>query len=256
MCFDPVSLGIMAVGTGLSMAGGAANKASAQQAQNQSNALNAMASIAANNDLINSLHKQDAYSAQNKQDIQPAFDAFGANFEPQRQQFSAQNADRATKAIYSAPTDHPALTNTDNNQTANEIAKRLSDRLAYSATNAKNAAELNSYGGAFANADNVEQGAARNINTTNSLSRLEASMLPQRQQFDMYPYQAAQSYIKPNTNGSILQGVGNVFSTLGGSGRFSGGFGGGGMSVANTAANHPGAGLDIAGPGFGLPLYG
>lgn len=245
MCFDPVSLGAAAIGGGLSLAGGAMNRASAQQAQNQANALNAMASIAANNDLFNSLKKQDAYTAQNQEALQPAFNAYDpSTFEAGRQKLAADNTQKATQAIYGAPTDHPALTNTDNNQTSNEIAKRLADRLAYSAGNAKNAAELNSYGGAFTNADNAGQGAARAINTTNSLSRLEASMLPQRQQYDAYPYQAAASYIKPNTNGSILQGIGNVFSAFGGS-RIGGGMTSG---MTNPFASIPGSDLSTGGP--------
>ena len=222
MCFDPVSLGMAALGTGSSVLGGIMNqdaqtKQLGQIAQDNANAATVSNAVLskfedtqkANQDVNNAtLAKTYAFT-------DPA--AFGANQDSIASD-STNNAKTAIGALL-AGQKAPALTGTDNGQTANEIAMRTGVATGKSIRDATNSAKLGAYGTNFAQLGLKEADSARGIDTMNQTARGQAGVLKTDE--DNAALQARRYIAGPNYGlGTALQGLGNIFASAGGSGYF------------------------------------
>ena len=133
---------------------------------------------------------------------------------------SAQNANNAITSVL-AGSKAPALTNTDNGQSAAEIQRRTTERTNVSRQNAGNAATLGAFGTGLANVGLAQQDANRQIDATNAEARRQTGMLQTDQQnaaLQARQYVAPALYnTSPSTAGSLDQGLGSLGLSLAGS---------------------------------------
>lgn len=243
MCFDPVSLTIAALGEAASVGGGIMN---AQAQADQAAAIaqdNANAAAASNKVLSAFEDTQAANQATNNASLTPVYGAIDpATFQANQAAIAQNEGDQASKAIAAtlASVPQPTLTNTDNGQSAKAIADRIASRTGVSVQDAQNAAKLNSFGQAFSDLGLTETDANRKIDTVNTNARAQAALLPTDEQNAALQ---ARRYIAPadTMTGTALQGLGNLFATVGGSGLAKSGLSGlsnifsiGNPSISNT----------------------
>jgi hypothetical protein len=220
MCFDPVSLGALAIGTGASIGGGMLTRgAQAEQQQQQMNENLASAGVR-NQMLLNFLNQQRKYQDQNSAAFKPITAAIDpTTFRAAQATDTANRTNAGTTAINDFTGAAPAVatTGTDpNNQVQAEIARRSGVETGKSLRDVGNEAKLKGFGDVFGDLGLTTNDAARKIDTTNSFARTDASLLPEQQQLAAAPF----SQPVPQTGsalGSILSGVGNIAATFGGS---------------------------------------
>ena len=137
-------------------------------------------------------------------------------YQANQQQVANTSAGNANNAISSLLADSraPALSNTDNGQSAAEIANRTAARTDISRQTANNASTLNAYGTNLANLGLSQTDANRQIDATNAAARRQAQILPTDEQnaaLQARHYVAPALYnTTPSTAGSLDQGLGSL----------------------------------------------
>jgi hypothetical protein len=248
MCFDPVSLALAAGGTAASVIGGSMNadaqqKAAAAQMQDNQNAANASNAVLQKFNAAQGVNQSANNAALGGTLGMVAPGAFQAN----QAAIAGAASNNASSAIAStlAGVKQPTLTNTDNGQTAAAIAARTGVMTGQSVRNANNAATLGAYGTNFAQLGLGEANSARQIDTTNNLARRQAQLLPTDEQ--NAALQARQYVPGPDyTAGTALQGLGNIFATMGGSGAGSRAVNGAGSFLSGLAPSISNPGLNLS----------
>lgn len=210
MC-DPLSIGTLAAGTGLSLLGG--NAAKSQQVSQMAAAQNA-----ANAVLDKHLAKQQGFSDQNR----GIADAATAYFDPTAQA-AAQDANSQKRealllgnitdtsgqmpevgsGAYAGGTDLVKKTNADRLKTAFDLATNK----------AKANAKLGSYADTWQGNDENITDAARREGTVNKLSAMDASLISPEQTLAQYS-----AYQIPSVWPGVAQSVGGLLGGLAGSG--------------------------------------
>lgn len=206
MCFDPISLGILAAGTAASAGGGmmARNEALTNE-QNQA--------LAKNAELRRTIGRQKQFGDENANVLSDAI----SKFAPQTQGAAGMAADtKRENAVVGNMTppqttadavplgDTPAVIK-------NAYASRIADKFAKATDEARAKAKFGSYGDVWTNNNLGITGAARNVDTTNTFARDDASLLPAKQDLGAY------SVWKPSSGiGETLQGLGNLAAAYGG----------------------------------------
>jgi hypothetical protein len=209
MCFDPVSLALMAASTAASVGG---NVISNNEAEKNMKAQQ----VARNQVLDQFLKKQNGYQDQNAAAFDKQTDSMSADQNAQSQTEAVDNRNAAIeRATGTEPTSASAipLSGSAPSVVKQEIAKRVGDAFTAATDNVKKQAKAASYGDVFAKNNIGIQDASNNIGTTNSLARDEAALLPARQDLA-----AATAYKPPSGWGTILSGLGTVGSLAAGSG--------------------------------------
>ena len=224
MCLDPVSAGVTAAGALASVVGGGMQRDAINNQQTQQMNQNLAAEAARNQQLQAAVQKQEQEAAANKVLVDNAV----ANADPQHVA-AAQTAaatsrtgaangliDMIPKTAVPLGPDAPAAIQA-------EYDKRRGAATDVARQGAAANANYSSFGDALNGINLGTADAARGVNTTNAVARGDASILPYDQQ---YAEQMARdtNLVKPyDTTGSAISGLGNLFATLGGSGK-AGGF--------------------------------
>lgn len=220
MCFDPVSLSLAALGGGASIIGGQQN-AQAQADYAGRVAGDNTAAATASNKVLSKFEDTQALNQNKNNDILATTYAATdpTTFQGDQSALGTAATNNATSAIAAtlAGAKQPALTNTDNGQSAAEIASRTGTMTGKSIRDATNAAKLGAFGNNFAQLGLKEADSARGIDTVNQTARSQASALPSQESTAAL---LARHFIAPANlaPGTALQGIGNVFASLGGSG--------------------------------------
>lgn len=215
MCFDPVSLGLLAAGTAASVVGGSMSRSEATK--------NEQAQAAAKNaELRATLDRQKAFGDQNASVLSDVI----SKFSPQAQGQNALGADQKREdAVVANMTPPQDSTNAvPLGDTPNVIkgayASRMADKFAQATAEARAKAKFGSYGDVWTGNNLTTTGGARSIDTTNTLARDDAALLSSRQ--DLAGYTAARP---PSGIGDTLSALGGLVA--GAAGRRAGAPGGG-----------------------------
>lgn len=252
MCFDPISLGMAAIGGGLSAGGAMAKNRAANREKNTSAFANiqqmeqdsAVAKL--RNKILNEyVGRQKEFTGQNQEAFKggaggyaaPAMEASRAGAETSRNDFLA-------KQVAGIPQTEMAMRDSDSPAVQSELAKKMGEALASSQAGAGRAAKLGSFGDSWTTAGEGAQSAARSIDTTNNFARGEIAMLPADQ--DLQEFVLRKPIYKAGANNKnpagLLGGLGSLVGSLAGAygGKIGSGitsmFGSGGGS-ANAFAN-------------------
>jgi hypothetical protein len=211
MCFDPISLSLLAASTAASVGGNAISSHEAEQ--------NMKAQQAARNQVLDQfLKKQRDYQDQNTAAFNKQTDSMSADQNAQSQTEAIDNRNAAIeRSTGSEPTSASAipLSGSAPSVVKQEIAKRVGDAFTAATDNVKKQAKAASYGDVFQKNNIGIQEAGNNIGTTNSFARDDAALLPARQDLA-----SAAAYKAPSGWGSVLSGLGTVGSLAAGSGMF------------------------------------
>jgi len=193
-------------------------QADAQRAQQDQQSQQALAQEQARNSVLqNFLQTQKVYQQNNQDQLNTAI---GADTQPKLAQTQTnavnsriQNADSSVANTITPNVAPPSSTGSRFNQ--NDLNTRSQAALGNAKAVSDAKATLGGYTDANAAMQNTALQAGRNIDTTNEFSRGDAALLPSEQQFasQMAVYQ---NPIYPvSTTGQTIQGLGNVFASLG-----------------------------------------
>lgn len=235
MCFDPVSIGLALAGTASSVGGGILNSG-AQAKQASAQQLDNARAAAASNAVLAKFQDQQAVNQKaNDAALAPAINFYNpATFQNNQTGIANTASSNAASAIASVLKNQPlpTLSNTDNGQSAAAIKSAIASRTGQSVLDATNAAKLGAYGTNLSLGGIAGNTAARGIDQTNTFARQQAQLLPTNEQNAALQ---ARQVVPPAdyTAGSALQGLGNLFSTLGGSGAGSKAISGVGNAISN-----------------------
>lgn len=175
MCLDPGTLGMMALSTGLSAAGGAIQQNEMRQnAQARANARNSV--------LAQSLERQRKY----EQEARGLFDQRMKDYEkPAQDQTLVQSqADRTgdiTKNITAPTADAIPLSGSAPEVVKGEVAKRMLKAFEDSTARAKAMGKVGGYGDNWLGNNMGVADTARRVGTVNNFSRNDAALLPAEQ---------------------------------------------------------------------------
>lgn len=235
MGFDPISMGVMAAGTGLSMLG--SGMSAGQSAKN-----NARQAAARNAVLKEQNAKLDKFAADNRGD----FNSTLATYQP-----DAMNAERAGQAATrnnasDAAIDQAAASSAaiptgfssgaGGNVAAQDLASRLAERTNFAKANGRAQGELKAYDDNLLTSGLRSAQLGRNIDTTNNYARGTSAITGPLQDFAQF-----QAYKAPSMWPSLLSAGGSLLSGYGasnlakGTTPFAGLFGGSDVNTAGLA---------------------
>jgi hypothetical protein len=211
MCFDPISLSLLAASTAASVGGGMIENNEAQRNMN--------AQADARNQVLDAfLKKQSGYQDQNTATFNKQADTMTADENAKSQTAAVDNRNQAIdRATGGQPASAEAipLSGSAPSIVKQEIAKRVGDAFAAATDNVKKQAKAASYGDVFQKNNIGIQQAGNDIGTTNTFARDDAALLPARQDLA-----ATAAYKAPSGWGTVLKGLGTVGSLAAGSGMF------------------------------------
>ncbi len=247
MGFDPLSLGVMAAGAGLSTIGSGLTAGS--------QAKNGARQAAARNEVLRQQNaKLDKFAADNRGDFNTTIGTYDPNAQTaQRGALEATRAgdsdaavNAATGAALAAPT---GFSESASPAVAADFKSRMADASTRALEHGRAGAKLQAYDDSQLKNDLGNKQLARNIDTTNNYARGTAALTAPLQDFAQF-----QAYRPPSMLGGLVSGVGSLLSNYGGyslgkgTSPFSGLFGGG----ANTAGLAPSVPFAKANNGFGV----
>lgn len=211
MCFDPLSLALIAAGTAASTGG-------ALYANNEANN-NAEAQAQARMQELQKYQQKNAQYQKQAQDLlsnsikgfdQPAQEQKLGNAQAERTQTISQALDKNATAT----TDVPISGNAPQ-VVGDEIAKRAAAADSANQGAAAALGRLGGYGDAMFGNQNDLLNSGRNMDIINNFAKSDLEMLPYYQDF------AQLRAYKPSSGiGQLLQGLGSVATAAGGSGKF------------------------------------
>lgn len=236
ICFDPLSLALLAASTAATVGGGIATRQNAQENANSAAMRNRQAALARNNVRDAYRQRTTEWGNQNEAEKQRLL-AQQEQAPQQKQQEDLTAAREATATSVQrapSPTEAP-ISGSAPSVVQGEITKRLMDAYAQSRAGAAASAKLGSYGDTWAkNAVDLTT-VGRKIDTRNNFSRGDMALLGYDQ--DLAEAQVPQAKVKPNTWGEVLSGLGKLGSAAAGSGAFGGGGAAGASSFTPSTGN-------------------
>ena len=220
MCFDPVSLGLTAAGAAASVIGGGQQREAMQKQQSQELQQNLAVQAARNAEVQALMRKEEAAAASNKLLVDNAVaNADPAHVAAAQQKATTDRTGAANGLIDMIPQNAVPLGNDAPGAIQAEYDKRRGAATGVARQGAAANANYSSFGDALNGINLGSADAARGVNTTNAIARGDASILPYDQQ---YAEQMARdtNLVQPyDTTGNTISGLGNLFATLGGSGK-------------------------------------
>ncbi len=206
MCFDPVSLGLMAVGTGLSAYG------SISGAKQQQNAYNA-AQTAENNVLSNTLQQEQGFQNNNTAAVKDLV----SKFAPAAQTSDLANAeatrDNTIGSTIQAPNAAPSGDFTPQ-IIKNVNAQKMLDAFNYATDVAKAKAKVGSYGDVMGSNARAISDTGGTVDMNNNFAKGVNAILPDQQQLA-----AASVYTPPSGAPGLYTALGNMMASAGASGK-------------------------------------
>lgn len=203
---------------------------------------------AANEQLAQSIAKQNAFYDKNKNDFSGAVNQYSPSAAPQALSDAQDARSNSATGNISAPLDPSTVANAGDAPAAvkGEIAKRMLATHDFAMTNAKNAGKLGGYGDMWFKTQLGNQAASRNIGLTNSMSEEEKALLSSKQQLAM-------AQVGNSPWGPLLTGVSSILGSASGAGKGIGSL----FRSAPTAApvNGAASAFDDSGSVFG-PMGG
>lgn len=240
MCFDPISLALMAASTAASVGGGIVNRNT--QRQNADRVAMRNLQVARERNAVRDQYRerQKAWGDEAQGENTKAIDAMGPDAQAKKQGKVTDARAAVAQNIQRAPVAGEApISGSAPSVVEGEIASRMMKAYQDSQAHAGRAAKLGGYGDVWqANALDLNN-TNRRVNTLNNFSRGDASLLGYDQ--DFAEYLVPQAKMKSNVWGDVLTGVGKLGSAAAGSGAFAPG-GAGASAVSSmwpTAAAAP-----------------
>lgn len=233
MCFDPVSIGLMAGGSGLSFLGGSAR----QKAQSRYTAANIEAdmeqarqnheeALARNRVLDEFMKRQDTWTSENRETFDKGTNAFKAENQTKSLEDSEKKRGDAMLAALATPSETVTPTQSDN-VLQKDLDQRISAALTENQNKAGRLAKLGAYGDSMQDNQTAIGDADADIRTTNTIARGNLALLPGYQDLEGFQYRKPiwrPGGVQTPSWADWASTFGNFAGAAGGSGKFSSGF--------------------------------
>jgi hypothetical protein len=222
MCLDPISLGLLGTGILGSVGGGIMQNKAMQTQQGQQLNQNLAAEEARNQTLQRFLQTQKGYQKDNTGVLNSTIAGVQPGAVAGAQSSATQNrSTAANQAIDNGiqTTQAPPISGAGSSVVQGAMNDRSNAAIGTAKAGAAAQSAVGSYGDENTNMNLQGQDAARKIDTTNSFARGDAALLPYEQQLADFQARVSNPVNPASTMGSAVEGLGNVFASLAGSGK-------------------------------------